>query len=246
MIIIARMLQLQEAVTLISFWLLLVDATRNVEVRATAAESTFGDVRNTEQQCEPLGVSGCHRLGYNHTMVPNLVGMRKQAYAEHAMSSFKPLLHYGCSSQLRILLCGFYAPMCSPLTAGSIVPPCQRLCTSVRNRCAPVMDNFGYPWPRELDCSLLPLANTPDTMCMEGHGEVQPPPMPQPHVPQLSNTATEGHTTCLDAHCNCRRHGGAATIPFSAEDKEFASVWMAIWSVVCCGVTLFTLVSFML
>ena len=190
----------------------------------------------TVSTCEPLRVYDCQILGYNHTLIPNLLGMHDQTYSHHALTSFKPLLQYECSAQLRTVLCGFYAPMCSPITSQP-VPPCQALCYSVRRRCEPIMSNFGYPWPSGLNCSSLPIENTPGTMCMEGPEEYTPPPAVAPTF----NPAIGGSNVLCPhyPHCPC-------TIPFSAEDKEFASVWMAIWSVVCCGVTLFTLISFML
>ena len=214
------MLQTKKILHLVLLPLLLSLWKKNVGTFAAATETI---------SCEPLRVTECMSLGYNHTMLPNLVGMQDQVDAQHALVSFRPLLQYGCSSQLLIVLCGFYAPMCSPQVPGA-VPPCQSLCSSVRDRCAPIMANFGYSWPSVLNCSRLPVENTQRAMCMEG--------------PAYSNPPTSPATACVN--CRCSTDGHDITVPFDTEDKEFASVWMAIWSVICCGVTLFTLISFIL
>lgn len=187
-----------------------------------------------ESSCQPLRVTSCRGLGYNETLVPNLLGMRYQSDSERALQSYRPLLQYGCSPELHIVLCGFYAPLCSPLTS-TAVPPCRGLCHSVKLRCAPIMASFGYQWG--LNCSGLPVQNSPRSMCMEGPRQLTSHGTTQASVTQMGR----GTSLCPFPPCLC--HGA---IPFSAEDKEFASVWIAIWSVVCCGVTLFTLVSYML
>ena len=181
--------------------------------------------------CEDLRVSECGHLGYTHTRMPNLLGMHDQDDAQHALASFGPLLQYGCSAQLRVLLCGFYAPMCSPLIGGQAVLPCKSLCLTVRQQCAPIMTNFGYLWP--LNCSALPERNSGHSICMAG---------PQHKEPTREKTTSSLPSPCLGPHCLCE----GPHLTYSVQDKEFASVWMAIWGVVCCGVTLFCLVSFLL
>ncbi|XP_018015498.1 uncharacterized protein LOC108672364 [Hyalella azteca] len=197
-----------------------------------AAAATYRE--EIPEKCTSLAVSSCQKLGYNETYVPNFLGMKSQINAEESINSFNPLLQYGCSPHLRLLLCGFYAPMCSP---SGLVLPCQRFCSSVRAQCLPIMMTFGYSWPNELDCSKLPVSNSAGNLCME------PPERSISSPAELAPNRNKA--SCVGQECLCR---GMAlrVIPFSAQDKEFASVWMAIWSVVCFGITVFTLVTFLL
>lgn len=205
-----------------------------VVVEGSARERTMFQAKTGSLQCDNLNVPSCLGLGYNETIFPNLAGMNSQVSAEHAMTSFRPLIRFGCSTDLRLLLCGFYAPMCSSVGP---VPPCQSFCNSVRLRCSPVMATFGYLWPPDLNCSRLPVSNTPATLCMEGPN----------HRKSLKEKDAHGlrAPTCDHPYCKCKKSLSRSQL-FSPADKEFASVWMAIWSVVCFGMTLFTLVTFLL
>ena len=184
---------------------------------------------DTKHGCTPLRVSQCTSLGYSNTRVPNTIAnLRSQEDAQHILNSFAPLLQYGCSPNLRILLCGYYAPMCSALIdSGLAVPPCRSLCVSVRRHCAPIMAMFSYPWP--LQCDLLPFSNSPGSLCMEG---------PAPKKSSKPETLDVGRSGSSAAECGVVR--------YTSQDREFATVWLAIWSVVCCGVTLFCLLSFLM
>ncbi|KAF2358807.1 Frizzled domain [Trinorchestia longiramus] len=186
-------------------------------------------------QCLPLRVPSCQNLGYNETSFPNFLGTRSHIEAEESMASYNPWLQYGCSSELRLFLCGFYAPMCSP--AGLVVP-CQSFCKFVRAQCSPILRAFGYSWPADLECSRLPASNTPGNLCMES------PVHRQESQTEFPLSKNRGSCTGV-ADCACSNNAFRVA-SFSPQDKEFASVWMAIWSVVCFGVTVFTLVSFIL
>lgn len=61
----------------------------------------FGDDME-ELTCDPIRISMCQDLGYNVTKMPNLVGHVLQADAELQLTTFSPLIQYGCSSQLRV------------------------------------------------------------------------------------------------------------------------------------------------
>lgn len=60
----------------------------------------FGD--EDEMTCYPIRISMCQDLGYNVTKMPNLVGNVLQSDAELQLTTFTPLIQYGCSSQLRV------------------------------------------------------------------------------------------------------------------------------------------------
>ncbi|RXN39377.1 frizzled-4 [Labeo rohita] len=59
----------------------------------------FGD--EEEMTCDPIRISMCQDLGYNVTKMPNLVGNVLQSDAELQLTTFTPLIQYGCSSQLK-------------------------------------------------------------------------------------------------------------------------------------------------
>lgn len=128
--------------------------------------------------CEPIKIEMCRNNGYNVTAMPNFVGNELQSEAEIQLSSFLPLIQYGCSSQLKFFLCSVYTPICSekiPINIG----PCRPMCQTVRDRCQPVLKEFGFQWPPALNCDNFPVANNAENMCIEGPGESEslPPPV---------------------------------------------------------------------
>lgn len=117
--------------------------------------------------CEPIKVKMCHGLGYNMTGMPNLGGNELQQEAEYYLKTFQPLIQYGCSPNLKLFLCSVYVPMCTEKVSNPI-GPCRGLCENVRQRCYPVLQGFGFPWPEALNCSRFPEQNNHEHMCMEG------------------------------------------------------------------------------
>lgn len=183
--------------------------------------------------CEPIRVELCRSRGYNMTTMPNLAGHEFQKEADGHLSTFAPLVQYGCSSQLLLFLCAVLVPMCTDKVPEPI-GPCRGLCVSVRERCLPVLQGFGYPWPPQMDCAKFPPHNSPAHMCMEGDGEDFPvrgggggAPLAGPLGGPLG-----GH---LGMPAATRCHGYPAGDPqhFSRADKQMAEVWLSIWSGLC-------------
>lgn len=143
-------------------------------------------------RCQVIKIDMCRDIGYNMTSMPNLVGHELQQVADVEIQSFLPLIQYGCSSQLRFLLCSVYAPMCDERVSTSI-GPCRLVCETVKQRCQPILREFGLPWPPPLNCSKFPKRNDHHHMCMEGPGEENPAPgvietaTPPVHVVSNSN-----------------------------------------------------------
>ncbi|KAL8572301.1 hypothetical protein ACOMHN_019241 [Nucella lapillus] len=222
--------------------------------------------------CEAIRFPMCKGLGYNVTGMPNLVGHRDQQDASLQLQTFTPLIQYGCSNQLKFFLCSVYVPMCTEKVMEPI-GPCRPMCESVRRRCQPVLNEFGYPWPALLNCSKFPARNDQNHMCMDGPGEeveadiggaYEPPSRPGGGRTTLYPGPRPGVAAGSARHAlKCGKYQHAAKYvyinrtercallcgqdaAFSAEDKRFADVWMAIWSGVCFLSTLFTVLTFLI
>lgn len=225
--------------------------------------------------CEPIRFEMCKGLGYNVTGMPNLVGHKDQQDASLQLQTFTPLIQYGCSNQLKFFLCSVYVPMCTEKVMEPI-GPCRPMCESVRRRCQPVLNEFGYPWPTALNCSKFPPHNDQNHMCMDGPGEevedpnTQRPKKPKnPIVPSDPNSRTTLYpgevvgTPNIHHLRKCSKYQNAERYvyinrtercallcgqddAFSREDKRFADVWMAIWAGVCFLSTLFTVLTFLI
>ncbi|XP_072180546.1 frizzled-1-like [Diadema setosum] len=106
--------------------------------------------------CEPLFIPQCVETGiYNESGLPNLLGHETPQDAMLYFQGFQPLIQYGCSHDLTILLCSVFAPVCTG--SGTLVPPCRSLCESVRDGgCLDVLASFGFPWPESLACERYP------------------------------------------------------------------------------------------
>ena len=153
--------------------------------------------------CEPIRFEMCKGLGYNVTGMPNLVGHRDQEDASLQLQTFTPLIQYGCSNQLKFFLCSVYVPMCTEKVM-SPIGPCRPMCDSVRRRCQPVLNEFGYPWPTALNCSKFPPHNDQNHMCMDGPGEEVEVDL-DTHRPYKPRLPLEGGRTTLYPEV---RHGG--------------------------------------
>lgn len=73
-----------------------------LSLRPRAAVEAFGEGEDDEMTCDPIRISMCQGLGYNVTKMPNLVGNVLQSDAELQLTTFTPLIQYGCSSQLKV------------------------------------------------------------------------------------------------------------------------------------------------
>eukprot|EP00794_Sanderia_malayensis_P016857 gene16857-18556_t len=109
------------------------------------------------EQCKPLEISSCRKLGYNKT------------HASTDMYSIMPLQEVKkyialldsikCSRDVLFFMCTMYSPVCF---AGYVprVLPCRSVCESVKKGCLPYVKLAGFAWPSELDCEKLPDYNT--------------------------------------------------------------------------------------
>ncbi|KAK7883289.1 hypothetical protein WMY93_029463 [Mugilogobius chulae] len=208
----------------------------------------FGD-EVEEMTCDPIRISMCQGLGYNVTKMPNLVGNVLQSDAELQLTTFTPLIQYGCSSQLKFFLCSVYVPMCTdkvPIPIG----PCKSMCLSVKRKCLPVLHEFGFIWPEMLNCSLFPPQNDHNHMCMEGPGDEDPPYHPVRHPPHQEECQALGSLPdqyiWLKQTDSCALQCGYDSGLYRRGAKVFTDAWMAVWAVLCFLSTTLTVLTFLL
>nr|XP_057916106.1 frizzled-8a [Doryrhamphus excisus] len=119
-----------------------------------------------EITCQEIAVPLCKGIGYNYTYMPNQFNHDTQDEAGLEVHQFWPLVEIQCSPDLKFFLCSMYTPICledykKPL------PPCRSVCERARAGCAPLMRQYGFPWPDRMKCDLLPTQGNPDTLCMD-------------------------------------------------------------------------------
>uniref|UniRef100_A0A8C2XHD8 Frizzled class receptor 9b n=1 Tax=Cyclopterus lumpus TaxID=8103 RepID=A0A8C2XHD8_CYCLU len=180
------------------------------------------------------------------------------------LNEFAPLVAYGCDVHLRFFLCSLYAPMCTDKVSTSI-PACRPMCEQARERCAPIMKKFSYTWPDSLDCSKLPTRNDPNRLCMEapenetrtegkkGEGMLPVPLAPGSQAAAAALRAAWDPARTPTSSSLWRRasrvpHAAppAVDVFWSRQDKDFAFIWMTVWSILCFVSTAFTVLTFLL
>lgn len=211
-------------------------------------------------KCEPIRVDLCRGLGYNVTGMTNDL----QSEAEITLQTFTPLIQFGCSAQLHFFLCSVYVPMCTEKVSNPI-GPCRSLCESVRMRCFPVLQEFGFPWPAALNCSNFPKENNHESMCMEGPGEVGVNDnllggntglvsnsvgniMTNPKF--ISGNSFGFGTPCPRLHVFVSRSGKCAPLCdadvfWDESEKSLAEVWLQTWCTMCLISSVVALLSFL-
>lgn len=224
---------------------------------AFLATATVGVQIGADQSprvCEPIRIELCRGIGYNETSMPNLVGHELQADADFTLKTFSPLIQYGCSAQLHFFLCSAYVPMCTSKVPEPI-GPCRGLCETVRDRCNPVLQGFGFPWPTALDCNRFPKENNHEHMCMEGPGEpggntivgqgIIPGGNGAHFSPPISKITSTYQTSCQGLtkshhYVRLNRSGRCAPlcesdILFDQHEKYVAEIWVTAWSYAALG-----------
>ncbi|XP_057713464.1 frizzled-8-like [Corythoichthys intestinalis] len=211
-------------------------------------------------QCQEISVPMCKGIGYNYTYMPNQFHHDTQDEAGLEVHQFLALVEIKCSADLRFFLCSMYTPIClddykKPL------PPCRSVCERARAGCAPLMRQFGFPWPDRMSCELLPEQGQQDRLCMDynqdsGQGtegltsavpvtERPLKPWKKPgyklHKPPVASKCASslpaGDPGCAAAACHSPF--------FTAEERAFTSFWIGLWAALCFASTLTTVATFL-
>uniref|UniRef100_A0A9J8ADS6 Frizzled class receptor 10 n=1 Tax=Cyprinus carpio carpio TaxID=630221 RepID=A0A9J8ADS6_CYPCA len=232
-----------------------------------SAISSIDPDRPGEGRCQEIAIPLCKDIGYNLTVMPNLMGHEDQSEAAIKLHEFAPLIEFGCHSHLKFFLCSLYAPMCTEQVSTPI-PACRVMCEQARQKCSPIMEQFNFHWPESLDCSRLPNKNDPNYLCMEApnNGTDEPPkgshtqpPDSRPPRPgnnqELPIKERVGKTTCgnpgkfhyvqKSESCAPKCYSNI-DVYWSQGDKRFSMVWIAIWSILCFISSAFTVLTFLI
>ena len=127
----------------------------------------------SQRKCQPLTIPLCQNLGYNLTILPNILKHESQQEAAMEVHQFFALVETKCSPDFAFFICAVYAPVCTILETA--VLPCRSLCISARSGCEGLMKSFGFEWPGSLGCDRFPNFGQ-EEVCV---GEVKPTPTPK-------------------------------------------------------------------
>ncbi|TRY56069.1 hypothetical protein DNTS_017916, partial [Danionella cerebrum] len=219
-----------------------------------------------------LGV--CSGIGYNYTYMPNKFNHDTQDEAGLEVHQFWPLVEIQCSPDLRFFLCSLYTPICledykKPL------PPCRSVCERAKAGCAPLMRQYGFPWPDRMRCDLLPVQGDSNTLCMD-YNRTDPTASPTTSRPtgrpgkpfRRRNKSNHGFPSC-EPDCQCRAplvtvsyrhplynrvktgHIPNCAMPchnpyLSQDERTFTTFWIGVWSVLCFLSTFATVATFLI
>lgn len=239
---------------------------------ALCALLLWSSVCAREPVCLEISVPLCRGIGYNYTYMPNQFNHDTQDEAGLEVHQFWPLVEIQCSPDLRFFLCSLYTPICledykKPL------PPCRSVCERAKAGCAPLMRQYGFPWPDRMRCDLLPVQGDSNTLCMD-YNRTDATASPAAAKPtgkpkNRKNKSRHGSPSC-EPECHCRapmvpvrddRHPlynrvKTGQIPncampchnpyLSQEERTFATFWIGIWSVLCFVSTFATVATFLI
>ncbi|XP_070255703.1 LOW QUALITY PROTEIN: frizzled-10 [Myotis yumanensis] len=241
-----------------------------------AAISSLDLERPGDGQCQPIDIPMCRDIGYNMTRMPNLMGHEQQREAAIQLHEFAPLVEYGCHGHLRFFLCSLYAPMCTeqvsaPIPACRVMCEQARLrCSPIMEQF-----HFRWPdsldcgkLPNKNDpnylCMEAPSNGSDEPAAARGAGLFPPlfrpqprPPAgaPEPSLPQDGGRRGRGRAGCANPGKFHHVGRSASCAPlcapgvdvyWSREDKRFAVVWLAVWSVLCFLSSAFTVLTFLI
>eukprot|EP00058_Branchiostoma_floridae_P013567 XP_002599055.1 hypothetical protein BRAFLDRAFT_122955 [Branchiostoma floridae] len=196
------------------------------------------DFNKNSGSCERITIPMCIGIGYNMTRMPNRLGHTSQTEAAIKVHEWSSLVQYDCSVNLRFFLCSLYAPMCTEQVPDIPIPACRPMCEEVRDACSPIMEQFSFSWPENLNCDTLPEENDRENLCMLAPNTT---PSPRHQCPNPAKFLFVEKSGVCAPRCNA-----SIDVFFSRQDKEFVEIWMGIWSVVCVISTSVVILTFMI
>ncbi|XP_061192912.1 uncharacterized protein LOC133201145 [Saccostrea echinata] len=175
-------------------------------IRSTSSSTTS----QPYAKCQVIKVPMCKDMPYNYTILPN---HKNQDDIGLQLSTFTPLVQYGCSPQLKYFLCASYLPKCTE--QGEAIRPCRSNCNEVRNGCEPILMRFGFLWPESLACDKLPESGTcsQEAMPRQIDSSTNPPLKRGSGPDYYSSTSNAAETATRSPVIEGEKHVYNATIP---------------------------------
>lgn len=183
------------------------------------------DFSYKRSNCKPIpaNLQLCHGIEYQNMRLPNLLGHETMKEVLEQAGAWIPLVMKQCHPDTKKFLCSLFAPVCLD-DLDETIQPCHSLCVQVKDRCAPVMSAFGFPWPDMLECDrfpqdndlCIPLASGDHLLPATEEGEPRALPMPARPTRRM---------------CEKPRNTRAQASPFLAialpcfQKKKFLGIW---------------------
>ncbi|XDA85098.1 hypothetical protein R6Z07M_014862 [Ovis aries] len=151
--------------------------------------------------CKPIpaNLQLCHGIEYQNMRLPNLLGHETMKEVLEQAGAWIPLVMKQCHPDTKKFLCSLFAPVCLD-DLDETIQPCHSLCVQVKDRCAPVMSAFGFPWPDMLDCDRFPQDND---LCipLASSDHLLPATEEAPKVCEACKTKNEDDNDIMETLC---------------------------------------------
>lgn len=211
-------------------------------------------------KCESIRIPLCQDIGYNMTKYPNIFDHPKQEDAGLEVHQFYPLVKVNCYKHLRFFLCTLYVPICQE-NYDKWIKPCREVCLAAKKGCEPLMIQYSFEWPKNLECDDLPkMSEQQET----GNICAAPPDTPDPNTVDESGRYPLFNLGNNQCSCQCvhpfhsvpERHSSVANVSGCAypcytltddiHNKNFITAWIAIWAGTCFVLSAFSILTFLI
>jgi len=193
------------------------------------------------EKCEEITIPMCKGIGYNYTRLPNQFNHETQDEAGLEVHQFWPLVEIQCSPDLRFFLCSMYTPICMESYQNPL-PACRSVCERARLGCVPLMQQYGFAWPKRMSCDKLPEYGGKE-LCMDAQAQdaeergmglggspgspgspgprVTRPNYPKPSSPHKVDGSAKTPGTCSCPRCGGDVYGGNKLVQLRPGDQFF-------------------------
>lgn len=227
-----------------------------------------------EGRCEEITIPMCLNIGYNLTRMPNELNHETQDEAGLEVHQFWPLVEIKCSPDLKFFLCSMYAPICLPDFRKPLPPckdlcrrareGCEPIMTQYGFKWPERLECDNFP---EQGGAVLCMDQPTNTSTQKPPPSRTKPIKPCKGSKNCTNPLGDGRKGAKECKCQCqhplisvgremqpifnRSVAGVENcaypckeIYFNPEEKEFATIWITLWSGLCAASTLMTLTTF--
>lgn len=148
-----------------------------VVVMTVGSVLTGVEAGDQTRRCQEITIPMCKGIGYNYTYMPNQFNHESQDEAGLEVHQFWPLVEIQCSPDLKFFLCSMYTPICMS-NYKKHLPACRSVCERAKAGCAPLMRQYGFAWPEQMNCDKLPKYGDKDHLCMDANTTDRQTPPP--------------------------------------------------------------------